>query len=51
MRDKALEDLAGKAAFAKGRKTEQSGGRTEMQEPKCLKLFVDNSLHFGEGLL
>jgi hypothetical protein len=27
MRDKALEDLAEKAAFAKGRKTEQSGGR------------------------
>ncbi len=43
MRDKALEDLAGKAAFAKGRKTEQSGGRTEMLE--------FDALHFGEGLL
>ena len=40
MRDKALEDLAEKAAFAKGRKTEHSGGRTEMQEPKCLNLTL-----------
>ncbi len=46
MRDKALEDLAGKAAFAKGRKKEQSGGRTEMQEPKCLNLTLYTS---GKG--
>ncbi len=41
MRDKALEDLAGKAAFAKGRKTEQSG-----EEPKCLNLTLYTS---GKG--
>lgn len=41
MRDKALEDLAGKAAFAKGRKTEQSGG-----EQKCLNLTLYTS---GKG--
>lgn len=45
MRDKALEDLAGKAAFAKGRKTEQSGGRAG-REPKCLNLTLYTS---GKG--